>query len=83
MPPEDILPVNPAGKEEEEEEEEEEDGLMYPMINGIKITGERIDLQRPTKVLLMRKKVQELHKKIARSGEGDPPPPPSHTHTPW
>ena len=54
------------GEEEEEEEEEEEGDKMFPVINGIKISGARIDLQQPTRILLMRKNVTELRRKVAR-----------------
>ncbi len=50
----------------EEEDEEEDSSLTYPLINGIVISGERIDLQKPTRVLLMRKSIRELRKKIVR-----------------
>ena len=44
----------------------EDDAPVYPMINGIDISKERIDLQRPTKILLMRKAVKELQQKVFR-----------------
>lgn len=57
--PEDVLhPVK--------EEEEDDSAPFYPMVNGIAISEQRIDLQRPTKVLLMRKKMKAFKRKIAR-----------------
>ena len=43
---------------------EEEVVPLYPMHNGIKISGERIDLQRATKVLLKRKALEKLKKDL-------------------
>ena len=68
MDPEDIL----EGEEEEDDDEgeegegEEEGGKMFPLINGIKISGARIDLQQPTRILLLRKNMTELRRKVAR-----------------
>ncbi len=68
--PKDVLYVEPSEAdgegEGEEEEESEDDTHFYPMINGINITGKRIDLMPPTKTLLMRERIKELRKKIAR-----------------
>ena len=51
---------------DEEEEEGEESSQIYPLLNGIAISEQRIDLQRPTRVLLLRKRVKAFKKKIAR-----------------
>ena len=39
---------------------------FYSMINGIVISGERIDLMPPTKTLLKRKHIRDLRHKIVQ-----------------
>ncbi len=45
---------------------EDEVPPLYQMVDGIKISGERIDLQRVTKVLLKRKQLEKLKKSLAK-----------------
>lgn len=52
-------------QKEEEEKTEEELPQLYPMHNGIVISGERIDLQRSTKVLLKRLAIKQLRQNLA------------------
>jgi len=39
---------------------------LYQMIDGIHISGERIDMQRSTKVLLKRRALEKLKKDLSR-----------------
>ena len=39
---------------------------LFPLHNGIAISGEKIDEQRATRVLILREKMRELHKKSSR-----------------
>ena len=68
--PEDVLYVDPerGGGSHVESKDTKKDGdpVPYPMVDGIAVSGKRIDLQRPTKVLQMRERLRELRKKIAR-----------------
>ena len=48
------------------EEGDDDAHIFLPMVEGIAISEQRIDLQRPTRVLLLRKKVKALKTKIAR-----------------
>lgn len=67
-----MLYVDPEGGEEgtsyvgSKKDKLEREAVLYPMINGIAISGKRIDTQRPTKVLVTRERLRELRKKIAR-----------------
>ena len=47
-------------------EMEEEPTPMYPLHTGVAVSGERIDQQRTTRVLLLREKMKELHKKASK-----------------
>ena len=44
----------------------QDDVPFYSMINGISISGERIDLMPPTKILIHRKRIKELRHKLAK-----------------
>lgn len=61
--PEDIIPVLPS---DEQDEDEEDENQPYTMHQRLDISNERIDLQRPTEVLLMRREMLELEKKVNR-----------------
>ena len=63
VPPSSIIYVEPS---EEGDDSDDEESHFYPMINGIGISGERIDLMPPTKILLMRKDLKELRHKLAK-----------------
>ena len=39
---------------------------MYPLHTAVAVSGERIDQQRTTRVLLLREKMKELHKKASK-----------------
>ena len=47
-------------------EMEDEPTPMYPLHTGVAVSGERIDQQRTTRVLLLREKMKELHKKASK-----------------
>ena len=65
--PEDVLHVDPErGGGSHVDTKKDGDPAPYPMVDGIAVSGKRIDLQRPTKVLQMRERLRELRKKIAR-----------------
>ena len=56
----DIVCVEPKDEAKEDGTTEEQPPQMYSMHNGIIISGERIDLQRSTKVLLKRQAISKL-----------------------
>lgn len=62
--------MDPEGEDEtyvgSKKDNMDREPVLYPMINGIAISGKRIDTQRPTKVLVTRERLRELRKKIAR-----------------
>jgi len=47
-------------------EEELDSTPMYPLHTGVAVSGERIDQQRTTRVLLLREKMRELHRKASK-----------------
>ena len=63
VPPDDILV---ARMPVEAELEDVTSPPVYQLHNGIAISGERIDQQRATRVLLLREKMKELHRKAAK-----------------
>lgn len=68
--PDDVICVAvPEGttiQQQQKSEYDHEEAPVYPMVNGINISKERIDLQRPTKILLMRRAVMDLQHKVSR-----------------
>ena len=63
VPPDDILVAQAPG---EVELEDPTSPPVYQLHNGIAISGERIDQQRATRVLLLRGKMRELHQKASK-----------------